>query len=95
VWLLQDRLDARADREIVRKKFEDYGTSDTDAKANKRLAELSEKSTADAFLAEMRRFLPAKRVKQISDSGLDKSILAVSDALLRQSVLRAGAHTLK
>jgi hypothetical protein len=62
------RLDAKGDPEIVRKKFEDYGTSDTDAKANKRLAELSEKSTADAFRAERRRFLPAKRVKQISDA---------------------------
>ena len=95
MWLLQDRLDAKADREIVRKKFEDYGTTDTEAKAKKYLAELSEKSTADAFLTEMRRFLPAKRVKQISDSGLDKSILAESGALLRQSVLRAGAHMLK
>src|SRR6185312_9350472 len=35
VWLLQDRLDAKADREIVRKKFEDYGTTDTEAKAKK------------------------------------------------------------
>jgi hypothetical protein len=57
--------------------------------------ELAEQSTANAFLAEMRRFLPAKRVKQISDSGLDKSILAESGALLRQSVLPAGAHKLK
>jgi hypothetical protein len=43
----------------------------------------------------MRRFLPAKRVKQISDSGFYKSILAESGALLRQSVLPAGAHKLK
>jgi hypothetical protein len=53
VWdvrFLQNRLDAEADRETVRKKFNDYGTSDPDAKAEKRLSELSEKSTADAFL---------------------------------------------
>jgi predicted nucleotidyltransferase component of viral defense system len=87
VWFLQNRLDAKADRETVRKKFNDYGTSDPDTKAEKRLTELSEKSTADAFLAEMRRFLPAKRVKQISDSRLHQSILAESGELLRQSVL--------
>jgi hypothetical protein len=43
----------------------------------------------------MRRFLPAKRVKQIYDSGLDKSILADSGALLRQSVLPVTGHQLK
>jgi predicted nucleotidyltransferase component of viral defense system len=97
VWdvsFLQDRLNANADHETVRKKFGDYGTSNPDAKAERRLTELSEKSTADAFLAEMRRFLPAKRVKQISDSGLHQSILAESGKLLRQSVLPAG-HKLK
>jgi predicted nucleotidyltransferase component of viral defense system len=87
VWFLQDRLDAKADREIVRKKFDDYGTLDRDAKAEKRLVELSEPSTANAFLAEMRRFLPAKRVKQISDSAARQSILAKSGELLRQAVL--------
>ena len=94
-WFLHNTLDAKADREIVHKKFDDYGTSHPDAKAEKRLAELSEQSTANAFLAEMRRFLPARRVKQISDSGLDKSILAESGVLLRQSVLPAAAHKLK
>jgi predicted nucleotidyltransferase component of viral defense system len=95
VWFLQNRLDAKADRETVRKKFNDYGTSDPDAKAKKRLTELSEKSTADAFLAEMRRFLPAKRVKQISDSGLHQSILTESGELLRESVLPVASHKLK
>jgi predicted nucleotidyltransferase component of viral defense system len=95
VWFLQDRLAAKADREIVRRKFEDYGTSDTNEKAEKRLAELSKKSTADAFLAEMRRFLPAKRVKQISDSGLYRSIFAESGGLLRQSVLPAAKRKLR
>ena len=70
VWFLQDNLDAQADREIVRKKLDDYGTSDPNAKAEKRLVELSEASTANAFLAEMRRFLPAKRVNQISERRL-------------------------
>jgi predicted nucleotidyltransferase component of viral defense system len=94
VWFLQDRLDAKADRETVRKKFNDYGTSEPDAKAQKRITELSEKATANAFLAEMRRFLPAKRVKQISDTGLHQSILAESGELLRQSVLPV-SHKLK
>jgi predicted nucleotidyltransferase component of viral defense system len=94
-WFLHNTLDAKADWDIVHKKFDDYGTSHADVKAKKRLAELSEKSTADAFLAEMRRFLPAKRVKQIYDSGLDKSILADSGALLRQSVLPVTGHQLK
>lgn len=95
VWFLHNTLDAKADREVVQKKFNDYGTSEPDAKAQKRLTELASQSTANAFLAEMRRFLPAKRVKQISDSGLDKSILAESGALLRQSVLPAAGHQLK
>lgn len=94
-WFLHHMLDANADREIVRKKFEDCGTLNPDEKAEKRLTQLSEQSTANVFLAEMRRFLPAKRVKQISDSGLEKSILAESAALLRQSVLPAGGHKLK
>jgi predicted nucleotidyltransferase component of viral defense system len=92
VWFLQDRLDAKADREIVRKKLDDYGTSDPDAKAEKRLIELSERSTANAFLTEMRRFLPAKRVKQISGSDLHQSILAKSGELLRQAVLPAASR---
>jgi len=95
VWFLQDRLDAKTNRETVRKKFNDYGTSDPEAKAEKRLAELSEKATANAFLAEMRRFLPAKRVKQISDTGLHQSILAESGELLRQSVLPVASHKSK
>jgi predicted nucleotidyltransferase component of viral defense system len=95
VWFLQDRLGAKADREIVRKKLDDYGTSDPDAKAEKRLIELSEPSTANAFLTEMRRFLPAKRVKQISDNGFHQSILAKSGELLRQAVLPAASHKLK
>jgi predicted nucleotidyltransferase component of viral defense system len=87
VWFLKNSLDATADRDIVTKKFVDYGTSDTDTKREKRLAELSDEATASAFLAEMRRFLPAKRVKQISENNLYRSILANSGELIRETVL--------
>ena len=33
VWFLQNKLDAKVEREIVQKKFTDYGTSDMEAKA--------------------------------------------------------------
>jgi predicted nucleotidyltransferase component of viral defense system len=91
VWFLQNKLDARIEREIVRKKFTDYGTSDMEAKAEKRLAELSKKTTAEAFVGEMKRFLPAKRVAQLSETGLQHAILAESAELLRRAVL-AGAR---
>lgn len=87
IWFLHDRLEAEADRDIVAKKFEDYGTSDVNAKAEERLSELSTDATAQAFLTEMKRFLPAKRVSQISDAGLHKSILGESSDLLRSVVL--------
>jgi predicted nucleotidyltransferase component of viral defense system len=87
VWFLQDKLDAKADREIVHKKFTDYGTSDVQAKAKRRLTELGDEATANAFLAEMKRFLPAKRVAQLSQTGLQHSILAESGDLLRRSVV--------
>lgn len=87
VWFLQDQLDARADREIVSKKFDDYGTEDVQAKAEARVAELTTDATAQAFIVEMKRFLPAKRVKQITDTDLHRSILAASGDLLRSAVL--------
>lgn len=87
VWFLQDQLDARADREIVSKKFDDYGTEDVQAKAEARAAELTTDATAQAFIVEMKRFLPAKRVKQITDNDLHRSILAASGDLLRSAVL--------
>jgi predicted nucleotidyltransferase component of viral defense system len=95
VWFLQDRLDAKADREIVRKKLDDHGAPDRDAKAEKRLAELSESSTANAFLAEMRRFLPAQQVKHISGGALHQSMLAKSGELLRQAMLPASGYKSK
>jgi predicted nucleotidyltransferase component of viral defense system len=41
VWFLQDRLGAIADRDVVAKKFGDYGTSEVEEKASQRLTELS------------------------------------------------------
>jgi predicted nucleotidyltransferase component of viral defense system len=91
VWFLQKSLGAKADREIVKKKFDDYGTTDREAKVDKRLAELSTKATAGAFLSEMKRFLPDKRVAQLLESNLHHSILAESADLLRRAVLPASS----
>ena len=92
VWFLQNKLDAKVDREVVRKKFADYGTSDMEAKAEKRLAELSSEATPNAFLSEMKRFLPAKRVAQLSETGLQHSILTESGDLLRRAVLPVSSY---
>lgn len=89
VWYLQNMLNAAVDREVVQKKFADYGSTETEQKAEKRVAELSKDATANAFLEEMKRFLPAKRVNQISQAGLYRSILAESSDLLRRAVLPA------
>ena len=91
VWYLQNMLNAAVDREVVQKKFIDYGSTETEQKAKKRVAELSKDATANAFLAEMKRFLPAKRVNHISQAGLHHSILAESGDLLRRAVLPAVA----
>jgi hypothetical protein len=74
---------------VVDKKFGDYGSTETQSKAERRVAELSKDETARAFLTEMKRFLPAKRVSQISQAGLHHSILAESSDLLRRAVLSA------
>lgn len=79
VWDLTDRLQAQADRDIVRRKFADYGTIDVDAKARHRLDEIAKSSTAKLFLDEMKRFLPAKRVAEMTDTGLHRAILAESN----------------
>lgn len=88
VWYLVNRLNAEADRDVVNRKFADYGTSDVEAKAKQRLDGLTKASTAKAFLAEMRRFLPAKRVAEMGDAGLHQTILAASGELIRKAVLR-------
>ena len=92
VWFLQNKLDAKVAREVVQKKFADYGASDMETKAEKRLAELSSEATPNAFLSEMKRFLPAKRVAQLSETGLQHSILTESGDLLRRAVLPVSSY---
>jgi predicted nucleotidyltransferase component of viral defense system len=86
-WFLVNKLNAQADRDIVARKFADYGTSDVSAKAVQRLDDLAKSSTAKSFLDEMKRFLPAKRVAEMSDAGLHRTIIAASDKLIRRVVL--------
>jgi predicted nucleotidyltransferase component of viral defense system len=92
VWFLQNKLDAKVARDVVQKKFADYGASDMETKAEKRLAELSNEATTNAFLSEMKRFLPAKRVAQLSETGLQHSILTESGELLRRAVLPVSSY---
>jgi predicted nucleotidyltransferase component of viral defense system len=87
VWYLVNKLDARADRDVVRRKFADYGTSDVAAKARRRREDLAKAATAKSFLGEMRRFLPAKRVAEMSEAGLHRTILAASRELIERAVL--------
>jgi predicted nucleotidyltransferase component of viral defense system len=87
VWYLVDKLNAAADRNIVARKFVDYGTSNIEAKAEQRLADLAKESTAKAFLDEMRRFLPARRVAEMTAAGLHRTILAASSELIARAVL--------
>ncbi len=87
IWFLQNKLDAKVDRDLVQKKFADYGTTNTETKAEQRLSEIMKQETANDFLSEMKRFLPAKRVAQLTDSGLLHSILAESGDLLRRAVM--------
>jgi predicted nucleotidyltransferase component of viral defense system len=91
VWYLVNRLNAQADRAIVDRKFIDYGTSDIEAKAKQRRDELAKGSTAKLFLDEMRRFLPAKRVAEMGDTQLHRTILAASSELIKRAVLRISA----
>lgn len=87
VWYLTNRLSAQASRDIVLKKFVDYGTKDVNTKAKQRQEELMKTETAKAFLDEMKRFLPTKRVSEISETGLYRSILAASADLISRVVL--------
>ena len=87
VWYLTNKLNAKVDRDIVAKKFADYGTLDIDAKASQRREELTREPTMKAFLEEMKRFLPAKRVSEIDRAGLHQSILAASADLIDRAVL--------
>jgi predicted nucleotidyltransferase component of viral defense system len=87
VWFLINRLNAEADRNIVTRKFADYGTSVVQAKAERRREDLAKSSTAQSFLDEMRRFLPARRIADVASAGLHRTMLAVSGELLRRAVL--------
>jgi predicted nucleotidyltransferase component of viral defense system len=89
VWYLTNKLNAQVESGMVVNKFADYGTSNVDAKANQRQEELMKASTQKAFLDEMTRFLPARRVSEIRDAGLHKSILTASANLINRSVLSA------
>ena len=87
VWFLVNKLGATPDREMVLKKFADYGTPDIAAKANARLDELAKDATAMAFYAEMKRFLPSARVVQMSQMNLQHTMLADSADLIRKTVV--------
>ena len=87
VWYLTNKLNAHIDRGVVARKFADYGTSNIATRAKQRQEELAKPATAKAFLDEMTRFLPAKRVSEISSAGLHKSILAASADLIARAIL--------
>lgn len=87
VWYLTNKLNAKIDRHMVANKFSDYGTSDVDTKAKQRQDELTNAATEKPFLDEMTRFLPARRVSEIRNAGLHKSILVASADLITRAVL--------
>jgi predicted nucleotidyltransferase component of viral defense system len=87
VWFLFNKLSATADREMVLKKFADYGTTDVEAKANARIEQLAKEDTAKAFYVEMKRFLPSTRVAQISQMNLQRTMLWECADLIRKTVL--------
>jgi predicted nucleotidyltransferase component of viral defense system len=87
VWYLVNKLNAQIDRDIVTRKFADYGASNVHAKARQRREDLAKDSTAKSFLDEMRRLLPAKRVAEVDNAGLHKAILATSAELIDRAVL--------
>ena len=87
VWYLINKLNAEADREVVRRKFADYGVADVDAKAKHRCEELAKLRSGKALLEEMRRFLPAKRIAETRNTGLPRGMLATCEHLIEQVVL--------
>ncbi len=87
VWFLFNKLGATADREMVLKKFADYGTADVEATANARIEQLAKEDTAKAFYVEMKRFLPSARVAQISQMNLQRTMLAECADLIRKTAL--------
>jgi predicted nucleotidyltransferase component of viral defense system len=87
VWFLLNKLSATPDREMVLKKFADYGTLDIAVKAAARLDELAKDATATAFYAEMKRFLPSARVAQMAQMNLQRTMLSDSADLIRKTVV--------
>jgi predicted nucleotidyltransferase component of viral defense system len=87
VWFLLNKLSATPDREMVLKKFADYGTTETEGKATVRIEQLAKEDTAKAFYAEMKRFLPSERVAQISQMNLQRTMLSECADLIRKTVL--------
>jgi predicted nucleotidyltransferase component of viral defense system len=87
VWFLFNKLGATADREMVFKKFADYGTADVEAKANARIEQLAKEDTAKAFFVEMKRFLPSARVAQMSQMNLQRTMLSACSDLIWATVL--------
>jgi predicted nucleotidyltransferase component of viral defense system len=87
VWFLINKLGAIPDREMVRKKFADYSTSDVAVKAKARLAELAQDAIAAAFYTEMKRFLPSARVAQMSQMNLQRTMLSDSADLIRKTIV--------
>jgi predicted nucleotidyltransferase component of viral defense system len=87
VWFLLNKLDATAHRDMVLKKFADYGTTDVKAKANRRIEELAKDETAKAFYTEMKRFLPSARVAQMAQMNLQRTMLSECADLIRNTVL--------
>ncbi|WP_375413817.1 nucleotidyl transferase AbiEii/AbiGii toxin family protein [uncultured Bradyrhizobium sp.] len=86
VWYLVNKLGAAANREMVLKKFADYGTTDVKVKATAKLDELACETTATEFYAEMKRFLPSARVAQMSQMNLHHTMLSESADLIRTTV---------
>jgi nucleotidyltransferase AbiEii toxin of type IV toxin-antitoxin system len=87
VWYLVNRLDAHVDRNLVQHKFADYGTIDIETRARRRREELMKESTAKAFLGEMKRFLPSKRVAELTEMGVHRAVLGDSGELIKRAVL--------
>jgi predicted nucleotidyltransferase component of viral defense system len=87
VWYLVNRLDAHVDRNLVQHKFADYGTIDIETRARRRREELMKDCTAKAFLGEMKRFLPSRRVAELTEMGVHHAVLADSGELIKRAVL--------
>jgi predicted nucleotidyltransferase component of viral defense system len=87
VWYLINKLNAQISRDIVARKFVDYGTVNVEARAKQGREMLARDSSAKLFLDEMRRFLPAKRVAEMVRASLHEAILSASADLIRRAVL--------